>query len=203
MEIMRSYAIQPWFKASFSTSNVAQNRARWNKIGRIFKEATKDMPNDKLVLSCTEKKGLIPTQFFLTLKKADNKLDRLDLNRLGDWLLAESDEKISQRFVKLLKGMKIRHKAMQDYYIARHSKQNNKAAKLVTDNYVKDIFVLSLVDDNPNLYDDDIFYAFGGNYVSSRFVEDYDERKFYLKPKGKLPEFRENFETMKTKITFY
>lgn len=160
MEVSNNFAVQPQFKASFKTVNITQNNSRWNRIGRMFQEATKDMPNDTLVLGYS-KKDVRPF-FFFTLGNSENHPDMVRLQDLGDWILTKSNKEISEKLVKLFQGMKIRHNTMEEY---RSIQQNTKAGekdKARTLNIVEKFYAENMLSANKD--DMEILNIFGADY---------------------------------------
>ena len=177
MIISNNYA-QPQFKAGFKTSNVQQNRTRWNNIGKIFSEATKASPDDNLVLGYT--KSAKHPEMYLTLGNADNKADRQYVPNLGDWFLTKSNEEIADNLVKVYNGMKIKSEALKEYDKLQdkvYTEDVSAEMKAIRNNYAQDIL---------NQYGDDkemlkIFGAwhfdnYGARGIADRLKYDYTAR---------------------------
>jgi hypothetical protein len=179
MEVSNNYTIQPGFKASFVTHNVAQNHARWNRIGKMFQEATKEMPNDKLILGYTTKD--VRPFFYFTLDSSENRPDMVGIQDLGDWILSKSNKEIAEKLVKLFKGMKLKHGAMSEYRKTHTNEtldNNRRAHSLkVIENYYADRMLVEHKDDV------EILKIFGAEHI--------------LDKHGLISSFRENYANCK------
>lgn len=164
MEISNNYAIQPQFKASFETVKIAQNCSRWSRIGKMFQNATKDIPNDKLILGYS-KEDVRPF-FFFTLNDIENHIDMIKVQNLGDWILSKSNKEISEKLVKLFKGMKLRHDSINEYRAAQlnteyKDKEKSRAIKSIEKYYAGRMLA-------ENKDDQEILNVFGASYIFDR-----------------------------------
>ena len=164
MEVSNNYAIQPQFKAAFKTVNITQNNSRWNRIGRMFQEATKDIPQDTLVLGYS-KEDVRPF-FFFTLNNSENRPDMVRLQDLGDWILTKSNKEISAKLVKLFNGMKIRHDSIDEYRnvqkcVNAGNKKEERILGIIEKFYAENMLAA-------NKDDQEILNIFGADYKYDR-----------------------------------
>lgn len=144
------------FQARLFKSNIKQNLDRWNRIGKIFENATKDSPDDKFFLV----KSAFKDTHYVTLKNNHNALDaeRLPDDKFGPWLLHLSDEEIATKFVKMFKIIKLRSKAIVEYRKADTQKQFELEEK-----YAKEI--LKIAGKDKTIAGGTNSSIFGGNFV--------------------------------------